>query len=95
MGLRKIITDYSDINDDLIVYAKKIDGRFQSSSQVVLLELTEDEKDMNTTDITEQKCPGFSYFMEVFLIKEIMQDFDIKDIEGKIEAVIHYVEFDA
>jgi hypothetical protein len=95
MDLRKIITDCSDVNDDLIVYAKKIDGRFQSSSQVVLLELTEDEKDMNTTDITQQKCRGFSYFMEVFLIKEIMQDFDIKDIEKKIEAVIHYVEFDA
>jgi hypothetical protein len=99
MDLRKIITESSDIDEDLVVYAKKIDGRFLSSSEAVLLELTDEEQNMKTNEIAESKCPGLSYFLEMFLIKDMMQDFEKvepqKDIEYKIETVIHYAEFDA
>ena len=99
MDLRKVITDSSDLNDDLVVYAKKIDGRFLSSSEAVLLQLTEEEQGLRTNEIADRKCPGFSYFLEMFLIKEMIEDLQnvepIGDIEQKIETVIHYAEFDA
>jgi hypothetical protein len=99
MDLRKVITDSSDINEDLVVYAKKIDGRFLSSSEAVLLQLTEEELDLKTNEIADRKCPGFSYFLEMFLVKEMMEEFENiepeKDIEQKIATVIHYAEFDA
>jgi hypothetical protein len=99
MDLRQIIENHSDINEDLVVYAKKIDGRFLSSSEVVLVELAEEEQDMKTDEIANSKCPGLSYFLEMFLIKEMMEDLENvepkKNIEQKIEIVIHYAEFDA
>ena len=99
MDLKRVITNSSDMNQDLVVYAKKIDGRFLSSSEAVLLELTEEEQDLKTNEIADKKCPGFSYFLEMFIIKETMADFENVepkwDIEQKIERVIHYAEFDA
>ena len=99
MDIRKIIENHSNIDEDLVVYAKKIDGRFFSSSDAVLLELTEEEQDMNTDKIAASKCPGLSYFLEMFLIKEMMEDFEnvepTKNNEQKIETIIHYAEFDA
>lgn len=99
MDLRKIIENHSDINEDLVVYAKKIDGRFLSSSETVLLELTEEEQGMKTDEIAKSKCPELSYFLEMFLVKEMMEDLanvePKRTIEQKIETVIHYAEFDA
>jgi hypothetical protein len=70
-----------------------------ASSEAVLLELTVDEEEMKTNEIAAVKCPGFYYFMELFLIKEMMEDFNnddsYKDNVQKIERLIHYVEFDA
>ncbi len=70
MDLKRVITNSSDMNEDLVVYAKKIDGRFLSSSEAVLLELTEEEQDLKTNEIADKKCPGFSYFLEMFIIKD-------------------------
>lgn len=99
MDLRAIIAGSADISDDLVVYAKKIDGRFLSSSEAILLALTGEELEMTVDEIAARKCPGFSYFLEMFLISELIQDFensDVKsDVEQKIEKVIHYAEFDA
>jgi hypothetical protein len=99
MDLRKVIADSLELNDELVVYAKKIDGRFISSSEAILLELTEEEQDLKTNEIADKKCPGFSYFLEMFLIKEMMDDFENiepkKNLDQKIETVIHYAEFDA
>ncbi len=99
MDLEKVIADSLGLNDDLVVYAKKIDGRFISSSEAVLLELKEEEQDLKTNEIADRKCPGFSYFLEMFLIKEMMDDLENiepkKNLEQKIETVIHYAEFDA
>ena len=99
MDIRKIIENHSDLDEDLVVYAKKIDGRFLSSSDAVLLELTEEEQDMKTDKIADSKCPGLSYFLEMFRIKEMLEDFENvepkKNLEQKIETIIHYAEFDA
>ncbi len=99
MDLQEIITNSLSIGDDLVVYAKKIDGKFLNSSEAVLLELTEEEQEMKTDEIANKKCPGFHYFMEMFLINEMMEDFNNvepnKNIAQKIERLIHYVEFDA
>jgi hypothetical protein len=99
MNLKEIIANYSKINEDLVVYAKKVNERFLSSSEVVLLELTEEEQGMKTFEIEKVKCPGFTYFLEMFIIKEMMEDFENnnqkKEIEEKVEIVIHYAEFDA
>jgi len=96
MDLKEIISNYSNVNEDLIVYAKKINEKFISTSEALLLELSEEELEMKTFEIEKTKCPGFSYFLEMFIIKEMMEDLENnKDIEEKVEIVIHYAEFDA
>ncbi|MDI3320462.1 hypothetical protein [Pinibacter soli] len=99
MNLKEAILNSATINDDLVLYARKIDGKLLPSSEVILLELTEEEMEMNTTDITNQKCPGFSYCMEMFLIKDMMKDIDWlpekMDTDKVVERIIYYIEFDA
>ena len=52
---------------------------------------------MATFEVTEKKCTGFEYFMEVFLIKGCMEDISTQypTLEKKCNRLIHYVEFDA
>ena len=61
--------------------------------------LTEDELDMPTDEIARLKCPGFDYFLEVFIIKELVgalvEDNPSVSTAHKMEVVIHYAEFDA
>ena len=85
MDLRKVITDSSHIDENLVVYAKKIDGKFLSTSEAILLELTEDERNMKVNEIADSKCPGLSYFLEMFLIKDMMQDLENNNPQKTIE----------
>jgi hypothetical protein len=99
MHLSEVIASYADLDEELVAYAKKVEGRFLPTSEALLLTLTEDEQDMRTDEVAARHCPGFSYCMEIFLIKEIMQDLDNVspkvELENKIERVIHYIEYDA
>ena len=56
-------------------------------------------KSISTIEIEKAKCPGFTYFLEMFLIKELMEDLENSDtrktLEEKIDHVIYYAEYDA
>lgn len=97
--IHEIISMIDEVNEDAVVYAKRIEGEFKDSSETVLLELTEEEQELPTAEIARLKCPGFDYFLEVFLIKELLEDFLHQnprwDFNQKVERVIYYAEFDA
>ena len=96
MKLRDVIIKSSTINPDLVLYAKRINGKLLPSSDAVLLELTEEEQDLETEKVANKKCPGFSYCMEMFLIQEMIEDLtDKMDIDAKVDRVIYYIEYDA
>tara|TARA_B100000683_G_C12449648_1_gene539567 strand:+ start:59 stop:352 length:294 start_codon:yes stop_codon:yes gene_type:complete len=97
MKLIELITNIDEIDEEAVLYVKRIDGDFSQESEVVILNLTEEELEWKTFEITEKKCPGFEYFMEVFLIKEFMEDVssEYPSLEKKCDRLIHYVEFDA
>ena len=90
--------DSIEINDDAVIYAKKINGYFQKFSETVVVELTEEELGVRTDIIALKKCPGFDYFLEVFLVKNMLDEVSPNhtfDLSEKVEAIIHYAEFDA
>ena len=97
MKLIELITNIDEIDEEAVLYVKRIDGDFSQESEVVILNLTEEELEWKTFEITEKKCPGFEYFMEAFLIKEFMEDVSSQypSLEKKCDRLIHYVEFDA
>ncbi len=103
MNLSEIILDcknYEDTGEMMCqVFAKKINGRFEPASEAVLLKLTSEEMEMNTTDISNSKCPGFDYFLELFILQDFYNDLEKleeykSDIE-KVKRIIYYAEFDA
>ena len=69
------------------------------SSEIRLLELTEQELKMRTSEIAALKCPGFDYFLEAFIIKEMLNDMDNANpalgLQQKIDVIFHYAEYDA
>jgi hypothetical protein len=93
--IQEIIKNIDEFGEDSTLFAKKIDGEFKSNSEFVVLELSENELAMKTTDIAKRHCPGFEYFLEVFLIKEILEDVSSEtDFNKKVEIIVHYAEFD-
>jgi hypothetical protein len=74
MNWRDVIAGSSTIDEEPVLYAKTIDGQLLPTFEAVLLELTDEERERKTDEIANRKCPGFSYCMEMFLIKEMIQD---------------------
>ncbi len=99
MTLSEIISNIDDQNEEAIIFAKKVDGKFSPSSEALLVELDNEEMGSQITDIAEKHCPDFDYFLEVFLVKGIMEDLKntvgFKSLEQLIDRIIYYAEFDA
>tara|TARA_R110002074_G_scaffold399773_1_gene593656 strand:- start:162 stop:455 length:294 start_codon:yes stop_codon:yes gene_type:complete len=97
MKLIEVLTNIEKVDEESVLYVKRIDDQFSCESEVTILKLTEEENEWKTFEVTEKKCPGFEYFMEVFLIKEFMEDVSTQypTLENKCDRLIHYVEFDA
>jgi|TARA_B110000116_G_C16267263_1_gene329174 hypothetical protein len=96
MKLIEFIQNIEKIDEESVLYVKRIEGKFLSESEVTILKLTEEELEWKTFEVTEKKCPEFEYFLEVFLINEIMEDLEKNEsIEAKCKKLIHYAEFDA
>ena len=99
MTIKDVISNIKELSEEVVIYAKRIDGRFQSSSEVVLLELSEEELELLTKNISEKYCPGFDYFLEGFMVKEMVQDMQLvpeySTVDQQVKRIIYYAEFDA
>lgn len=99
MTIKDIILNIETMNEEAVVYAKTISGEFTRQSEAILLELTEDELALKTTEIAKVKCPGFDYFLEAFMIKEMVEDLNNLtpkwDIGKITDRIIHYAKYDA
>ena len=99
MNLRDVIIKSSSLNDDLVIYAKRVDGQLLPTSEAVLFALTEDEEAMKTDEFASRNCPGFSYCIEIFLLNELLEDLEARSenttTDEVVERVIYYLENDA
>jgi len=97
--LVEIISAVSELNEEAFVFAKRIDCAFRDESEAVVLELTEEELSLPTAEVARIKCPGYEYFSEVFLIKELLEDQPLQpnkaELKQLVDRVIHYAEFDS
>jgi len=98
MKLIQVAKNIEKLNEDSFLYVKRVNGKFTLESEVVILDLNHEEVEWKTYEVTERKCPGFEYFMEIFLIKEFIEGLlgnEYPSIEKKCQRLIHYAEFDA
>ncbi len=57
MTLAEIITSSLSYNDELTLFAKKIDGHLKPSSEAMLIELSEEEEDtLDVSELAALKC---------------------------------------
>ncbi|MET3032470.1 hypothetical protein [Flavobacterium johnsoniae] len=92
--------DYIDTDESMYsIYAKKVNGRFRPDSEALVLKLTIDEMEMKSIEVAEKKCPGFDYFLEIFVLKDFYEDLlkleEFKTDIKRVERIIYYAEFDA
>jgi hypothetical protein len=91
-----LISQIGDLNQEAVIYAKKQNGRFLSSSEAVLIELRDEDDDLSPREIASKYCPGFDYFLEVFLVIDVMEELDqtagYKPLTQQVDRVIQYAE---
>ena len=99
MTISKIISNIDNQSEEAIIFAERENGKFLPSSNAVVVELTEEEQGASIEEIAERHCPGFDYFLEVVLVKDLVAALSATDgyksLEQQIERIIHYAEFDA
>lgn len=99
MTIKEIIANIHDQNEEAMIFAKRVDGKFLPSSEAVIIELNEEEKDWKTYEIAKKHCPGFDYFLEVYLVKDMVEDMKTtvgyKSMDQQVDRIIYYAEFDA
>lgn len=82
-----------------MVFAKRLNGKFEPFSEAQVLHLTFDEMEMKPIDIANSKCPGYEYFLEMNIIQDFLNDIKSMDEyrvdNEKVKGIIHYAEFDA
>lgn len=99
MTLKEIIASCENYDEFSIVYARKTNAKFEKNSEAVVLVLTEEEMCKKTTEVSIEKCPGFDYFLEMFLIQEMFVE--LKEHEAwsddskKVDRIIQYAENDS
>lgn len=75
------------------VFVKRDEGKFEANSEAIILSLTEDEADIGIKDMIASKCPGYDYFLELFIIQEVFEDIqhqaEYKHDEEKIKRIIY------
>lgn len=82
-----------------MVFAKRLNGKFEPFSEVQVLHLTLEEMEMELIDIANLKCPGYDYFLEMYILQDFFND--IKNMDEyildseKVKRLIYYAEFDA
>jgi hypothetical protein len=101
MNIRDIIDNIDNLPEDATVFAQKYNGECIPESEVIILEMTDDEKQRPIKEIAKLKAPGKEYFLEIFIIKEVLDgwranhDGIAPSIEAALESVIYYAAFDA
>lgn len=90
---------YEDSDEFMhMVFAKKINDKFESHSEAMVLRLNLSEMEMQLIDIQNSKCPGLEYFLEMNIIQDFYSEIGriekYRSDDEKVKRIIYYAEFD-
>ncbi|RSK24719.1 hypothetical protein [Hymenobacter metallilatus] len=99
MKLNEVIAAIDEQHEAAIIFVKKVNGKVLPNSEAVLVVIGEEEGDWKTDQIASKYCPGFEYFLEVFIIQDMIDDLkgmaNYNTLDQQVNRIIHYAEFDA
>lgn len=92
--------NYKDTEEIIhTIFAKRYNGKFLPDSEALVLKLTPEEMEMQLNIIAKTKCPGFEYFLEIFVLQDFYDNLlrlrEFKSDDKKVERILYYAEFDA
>jgi hypothetical protein len=88
MNLKNILNQIDSLDNDATIFAKK---PWMEDSEVFL-------RASNEKSVTDDlKAKGYEYFLEVFVIKEVLEVFENRKVslEDKFNLIVFYAENDA
>ncbi|MGK0447676.1 MAG: hypothetical protein ACJA2M_001454 [Polaribacter sp.] len=96
MNLLDTIEKIKSFDEEAVLYVKRIREEWTVDSEVRVLVLEEEDRELKTQMIAEKFCPGFEYFLEVFIIKDWIEELgdQVLDIDV-VKRIIQYAENDA
>lgn len=101
MKLAEAIFNLRDLPDEAVLFAERINGQFSPESPVVILSLDDEELALPTAEVAASKAPGTDYFLEAFLVRDMVAEWQDTRAEDSIstsqlvDRIIHYAEHDA
>ena len=101
MKLFEVIKAIDTFDDEGTIFVQKIDGSYRPKSEAVVIEMTDEELEMKTSEVAKTRCPDKSYFLEVFIVQEVLEGWASNhggkqpNIEQTCQCLIHYAEHDA
>ncbi len=99
--LEVILTGLEKFADDLVIFAERIDGKFQAKSKAAVIALSDEELMQPLHQISASCASGLDYFLEIDVVLEALdawsmqRDGQMPSTGQTIEAAIYYAEYDA
>ena len=101
MTIADVIPRLSSFPSEAVIFAQKSGGHFQAGAEAAVLELDDAELLEQTSEIAGGRTNGLSYFLEVFIAREVAEAWETMRAEWRdsalttVDAVIFYAENDA
>ncbi|MBD9478104.1 hypothetical protein [Pseudoxanthomonas sp. PXM02] len=96
MNLSEAFRQFTTFPDDGIIFAERVGGVFRPDSRCVVLVLSDEQLQLQTSVVAAQLAPGFEYFLEV----ETAAGFAVgastpAQVDEALALLIRYAENDA
>ncbi|WP_170298799.1 hypothetical protein [Massilia eburnea] len=101
MTLHELVERLADLSEDATLFVERIDGSFTPLSRAAQVVIPEEMTAKPIREVAAQLAPGLEYFLEVFIIREVLEDWientvgSRPSLEQALERVIYYAENDA
>lgn len=73
MTILDICEQLDGLDDDGVIYAKRVDGEFIPSSEATVVKIADEDVPTTTREISARHCPGFDYCLEIFIARDAVE----------------------
>jgi hypothetical protein len=73
MTILDVCANLDHVDNDGVIYARRIEGEFAPASEAAVVMLSRAEQDMPAREVAARRCPGLDYCLEISIAKEAVQ----------------------
>ena len=97
MNIKEVIKKINELDENDTIYAQKINGKFIPESEITIVKYSDQEEEWTTNKIADKYCKGKEYFLDIYPIKELIQDYSYMNLNDSeiVNKIIYYAENNA